>query len=116
MYACSRLADSDKVGNGGSIEQFMDRCIWNWVAVALEIAVMASVAAVPHTMLQPRYWHSWQSRAGLVLHILPRGLGGPGRGTAVVGWCVRWWCIPVQSCGSFGVAWEKLAEYTNALS
>ena len=51
LYACWRLADSDTVGNGGGIEQFTDRCIWNWVAVALEIAVIASVAAVPHTML-----------------------------------------------------------------
>ena len=63
----------------------MDRCIWNWVAVALEIEVMASVGAVPHTMLQPGNWHSWQSRAELVLHILPRGLGGPGRGTSGCG-------------------------------
>ena len=54
LYACTRLANFDTVGNGGGLEQFMDRCIWNWFPMVLEIAVMASVAAVPHTMLQPR--------------------------------------------------------------
>ena len=41
LYACLRLAYSDRVGNGRGIEQFMNHCIWNCLAVALEIAVMA---------------------------------------------------------------------------
>ena len=42
----------------------MDRYIWNWEAVALEMDVMASMAAVPHTMVQPGYLQSWQSSDG----------------------------------------------------
>ena len=58
LFACLRLAVSETVGNGGGIEQFLDRCIWNWVAVALEIEVMASMAVVPHTIVQPGNFQS----------------------------------------------------------
>ena len=53
LYACLSLAASETVGNGGGIEQLVDCCIWNWVAVALEMEVMASMAVVPHTIMQP---------------------------------------------------------------
>ena len=42
--------------------------------------VMASMAAVPQTMVQPGFLQSLQSRVRLVLHILLSGFGGPDRG------------------------------------
>ena len=40
------------------MEQFVACCIWNWVAVALEMDVKASIAAFPHTGVQPGYLQS----------------------------------------------------------
>ena len=60
---------------------FVACCIWNQVAVELAIAVMASMAALPQTIIEPGFLQSWQSRLGLVLHILPSGFGGAGQGT-----------------------------------
>ena len=31
--------------NGSGIEQFIDRCIWNWIAMVLEMDVMVSIRA-----------------------------------------------------------------------
>ena len=47
----------------------------------LAIDVMASMAELPQTIVQPGFLQSWQSRLGLVLHILPFGFGGAGQGT-----------------------------------
>ena len=80
MNAYSSLLDSNVVRNGGAREQFLACCIWNWVAVALETAVMASVATVPHTMEHPGDWHRRQSRSGLFLRISLEILSVLGRG------------------------------------
>ena len=45
------------------------------------MAEMASMHAVPQTMVQPGLRHNWQSRLDLVLHISGSGLGGAGQGT-----------------------------------
>ena len=60
---------------------FVACCIWNQVAVELAIDVMASMAALPQTIVQPGFLHNWQSRLGLVLHILLSGFSGVGQGT-----------------------------------
>ena len=80
-YARLRVSVSFTVGNGSGLERFVACCICNRVAVALAIDVMASVAALPQTIVQPGFLHNWQSRLGLVLHILPSGFGGAGQGT-----------------------------------
>ena len=70
------MSISFTVGNGSGLERFVTCCIWNWVAVALAIDVMASKAALPQTIVQPGCLQSFQSRLALVLHILPFGFGG----------------------------------------
>ena len=39
----------------------------------LVTAVIASMAALPQSMVQPGFLHNWQSRLDLVLHILASG-------------------------------------------
>ena len=69
------------VGNGNGLDMFVACCIWNRVAVELVTAAIASMAALPQSMVQPGFLHNWQSRLDLVLHILASGLGGAGQGT-----------------------------------
>ena len=75
------MAVSLAVGNGNCLDMFVACCIWNRVAVELVTAVIASMAALPQSMVQPGFLHNWQSRLYLVLHILASGLGGAGHGT-----------------------------------
>ena len=68
---------------------------------------MASTAAFPHTIVQPRFLQSWQSNVGLVLHILLSGLGGAWEGNpAVISWCGGGGVVPVQARSSIWVVKE----------
>ena len=69
---------------------------------------MASTAAFPHTIVQPRFLQSWQSNIGLVLHILLSGLGGGAweGNPPVVSWCGVGGVVLVQARSSVWVVKE----------
>ena len=56
--------------------------------------LMAYMATLPQTIVHPKFQQIWQSRVGLVLHLLASGFGGAGSG-------VFWWSAEGAGVGMY---------------